>query len=107
MIGEIYEVVVEQPTEVPDAEPKKVSYKLKTLSGFALMHNMGGLTNGRTKTQGEIYRDLIFVSLVEPKLTKQQIEETFEPYDFNEIGISILQKHKVNVQDFQKKTSSE
>lgn len=77
-----------------------VTYQLHTLSGFALMHNLGGLTNGQTKTTGEIYRDLLYASLISPKLTKKEIETTIGLVAFKQIGTEILMRHQVDVQDF-------
>ena len=86
--------------ETYDVDVGGVKYTLRKLSGFQLMHTMGGVgANGQTRSAGEMYRDLIHASLVTPKLTKPEIE-TLDFVPFTDLGTVILEKHKVDVEDF-------
>lgn len=78
-----------------------VTYRLRKLSGFALMNTMGGVSaRGQTKSQGEIYRDLIQASLIEPALEKKDIEELAAPV-FIKLGTTILENNGLTLEGFQ------
>jgi hypothetical protein len=66
-----------------------VTYTCRELSGFRLMNVMGQVQKGA----GYMFRDAILVSVIEPKLTRKQVEEDFDVATFNGIGNAIMARY--------------
>ena len=86
-------------TELRDIQIDGTTYKVKELSDYRLLkiaesHN----------SSADLYKELILATVVEPKLTKEEVEE-WKDGRFYKLGVEILKIHgdrlkKLNSKEF-------
>lgn len=87
-------------------ELEGITYKIKK-PGYKILKLIGNLDKkkveeGNPDEVADVYRDLILLSVEEPKLTKEEVEELEV---FFELGEEILEYSTGNLKVFREKTS--
>ncbi len=70
-------------------------FKAKKLSGYRLLKTFGS----GDKDAADMYRDLILACVMEPELTKEQVEE-LDSEVFLKLGVELLKLHRGGLEGF-------
>lgn len=82
--------------EVVETEVLGEKIKIKKLSGYALLKRVVG---DGTKSAADMMRDAILATVVEPKFTKDFIENEMSPKFFTAIGAKVFEVHGQEIKE--------